>query len=785
MHYKISQLILTPGQKANTVSEIYVAQPDSNKEALVGKLFVLVEIESKKVNDLKIINFLIENLNNNYYQNEKMILRERVKTVKVEHIFESALAKTNKNFAEFLRTEKIKLNPKLINATVGVIYENTLLFSSLGKNKAFLIYPMPRKTPAQVDDTKDKKQYAIADVIKQSEGADKKTPINTIKLFHNVISGHLPKNSYFVFTNEALSEYLSNRQMVEIITTLPPAGAAEQIKNSLSKINYYVSFLALIIKSTTGYEREKTKKAIAEPISSAEAINSTLAPATGKSVSSLNKMEEKTEELLTPQGLINFKKWLIFLTKLRLEAIWRDRPKKEIGAGALKDKIFFKKKTNLLYAKKIWVLLKNIALYLLNLVIYVYRLITDKKKLLGLAGKIKSILKTFNKKIKNSSQWFNNLNKKNKILLIIALGSILLFLQNLIVLHIKNNKIKQEQAYANLIRPIEQKQNQVEASLLYGNEDRARDLLNEIKELMSDLPRQTEEQINKYKTFEKKLNEQLEKIRHVVKIKNAKELAVLTNLNPKAGATNIILTADYNKIYAGDSGQKTIYSINVADNLITAITDLTNEIKALKYPALAKSENIYYFGDSNIIQLNSKTEEINILSINLQGEPRNIAAAAGYNNRLYLLDRQENQIYRFKKSSTGFEEPTAWLKEKADFSDVVDISIDGYIYILKSNGQLLKFLKGKKKDFELDIVEPAIEKATKVFVSPNLKYIYILEPLKQRLIIFNKTGDFLMQYQSDQFTDLRDFAVNEPAKKIYFLNGNSIYEVEGAHFEDK
>ena len=139
MNYKIAQFILTPPQRNQSTLEIFVAQPDANKEALAGKLFALIEIESTKAENLKIINFLINTLNHNYYQSEKMILRERVSTVKIEHIFESALAKTNKKLAEFLQTENIKLNPNILNITIGVVYNDSLHFANLGKNKALFL----------------------------------------------------------------------------------------------------------------------------------------------------------------------------------------------------------------------------------------------------------------------------------------------------------------------------------------------------------------------------------------------------------------------------------------------------------------------------------------------------------------------------------------------------------------------------------------------------------------------------------------------------------------------
>ena len=41
---------------------------------------------------------------------------------------------------------------------------------------------------------------------------------------------------YFIFANEALPEYLSREQLINIITTLPPISAVEQIKNLLKVV---------------------------------------------------------------------------------------------------------------------------------------------------------------------------------------------------------------------------------------------------------------------------------------------------------------------------------------------------------------------------------------------------------------------------------------------------------------------------------------------------------------------------------------------------------------------
>ncbi len=824
MHYKIAQLILRPKQKADTISEVFVAQPDANKEALAGKLFSLIEIKSKKSDGLKMINFLVDNLNNNYYQNEKIILREKISTLKVEHIFESALAKTNKNFTEFLQNEKIKLDPKLINITVGVIYENGLHFSNIGKNKALLIYPAPKQQPvnkslalpARADMQSKHDKYKIVDVAQQAGTNSYRKQLSLTKLFTNVISGTIPRNGYFIFTNETLPEYLSSKQLIEIIATLPPASAVEQIKNTLGKINAYVSFLGIIVENATGFENIELSQKI--PTSSAQS-----------SFDSLNTTEETTEKLLTPSGIVKSQKWPSAHGKLLAKINTKLTKPSKCGSeySGLKDKILFKKSTNSLSFQKIGRLIKNIILYFLNFIFYFFKIIANKDRSRALPGlpdkdnidtarhrkardelngsysagkprafwsvcsgcwqatiqKARGILKyPFANISGKSTKWFKNLSKKNKILIIIAIACLIFLTQNLFVLNLKNKKTAKDQTYADLINLIEQKQNQAEASLLYSNEAAAKQLLDEIKPLLAQLPRETTGQITEFNQFTEKYQQHLEKIRHVIKIQSPAELANFTNLNSNAQPVNLILINGI--IYTGDSQQKSIYSLNLADNLITAITDLELPIKQLSYPVADQNNNVHYFNLGSIIKLNGETKEITDLTIQSAEKQQNIVDMAIYNNRIYLLDKQNNQIHRYnigQDSLTGYQ---AWLQEKADLADAVSISIDGYIYVLKNNGQLLKYLRGQEQDFELGIVEPILEQPDKLIVSPELKYIYILESINQRLVIFDKTGKFLSQYQRDQFTDLIDFTVNEAEKKIYFLNGTSIYEVEGTHFEE-
>ena len=236
MYNKIAPIILNSG-KANGFSDVFIAQPDSLKETLAGKIFIIAEISGKKTDGRKILNFLISSLDDNYYNDEKILLRDKIEGLKIENIFEAAIAKTNKNLNEFLASEKIKLNTAATNLTVGVIFENKLYFSSFGKNRALLIY----RHGEQYEVINVEANAAEVDTGKETNDKDHATPRQP-SFFSSVISGEIPAGSYFVFSSEAMPEYISNRDLISIISKLPPIVAAEQIKNILAKINSFIPF---------------------------------------------------------------------------------------------------------------------------------------------------------------------------------------------------------------------------------------------------------------------------------------------------------------------------------------------------------------------------------------------------------------------------------------------------------------------------------------------------------------------------------------------------------------
>lgn len=743
MFYKIAELSIKSKKSAIRNSDVFVAQPSREKESLAGKLFILIEIESKSRRVEKVIQFLINEINTIYYNNEKILFREKIETIKIEHIFETSLTKVNKNFASFLVREKINIKLEKINITAGIIYNNDTHFANTGKNKILLIHKVKDNTVQKSKEKGENTIYKISDISKQ---AGNEPATNNNKLFSNVISGKIPQKGSFIISNEALLEYLSNKQLIDIASTLPPAGALEQIKQILAKTNFLVSFGAVLIKNTTQAKKEKKENSLSH--------------STQESITNLNRTEDTTESLLSPSGIINLQKW--FKTSKKSKKSLKKASLPDLG---LKDKILSKRRISLI--QKISITLSKYFKYLIKFV----------PALLGLLISNKS------KNTSSSITKLKNLDLKKKILLGIFLIFTLLFVFNISTKKIEEKKQEQQENYIELKDQIEKKQNKAEADLLYSNEEGARDLFNEIKELINKFPQDTDKQKKELENYKKILELNLEKIQKVTRLDNLNEIVNIKNLNQNANPENIIFVKNNGNIYSSDSVHKAIYSIDPDTKSVTLATNIEGQFDNLSSPAINSNNDLYFFDNHNILEYNIDGEA-KLLEIKLSGKYTGKNSIDVYNNRLYILNSEEGTIHRHNRLAQGFGTAYSWANKQIDLSQSVDFSIDGYIYVLKSNGEVMRLLRGELTDWKIEKIDPPLTKPDKIIASLNQNFIYIMEKISKRIVVFDKDGQFKAQYTSNKLGDLKDFSLDEENKLIYVLAGSSVYQIEATHLSE-
>jgi hypothetical protein len=163
-----------------------------------------------------------------------------------------------------------------------------------------------------------------------------------------------------------------------------------------------------------------------------------------------------------------------------------------------------------------------------------------------------------------------------------------------------------------------------------------------------------------------------------------------------------------------------------------------------------------------------------------------------YFGNFYLLDSQSNQIFKYLPTADGgySNPPEAWLQIDVDLAGVVDMAIDGYIYLLYADGRILKFMGGEPTSFEQTELDEPLRGPTAIFTSPDedTKFLYVADAGNRRVVQLSKEGQFIRQFRAAEagvFDESKSLHVDEIGSKFYILSGNILYmanipEGEGA-----
>lgn len=153
-----------------------------------------------------------------------------------------------------------------------------------------------------------------------------------------------------------------------------------------------------------------------------------------------------------------------------------------------------------------------------------------------------------------------------------------------------------------------------------------------------------------------------------------------------------------------------------------------------------------------------------------------------YNGRMYILDNEGNQIWKYTKRRDKYANAESYITS-GEISDPVDLAIDGFIYVIQGDGSIVKFDRGDKIDFAISKapLDP-IEKPTSIYTELDLNRIFILEASKNRVIVLDKdstTGGaaYSGQYIFDGLSDVRDMYFDKGSNRLYLLDAQHIYEV--------
>jgi len=165
------------------------------------------------------------------------------------------------------------------------------------------------------------------------------------------------------------------------------------------------------------------------------------------------------------------------------------------------------------------------------------------------------------------------------------------------------------------------------------------------------------------------------------------------------------------------------------------------------------------------------------------GSPRAVDSFAG---RLYVLDTDANQIWRYEPRNDVYpDQPTRYFATPPprSLAEARDMAIDGNIYVLYEDGEILQFLQGEHQaefrvrglpDDSIQAVALAVDR------DGGSGAVYVADAGNERVVVLGPDGAFQSQLRpaqprGDDFDALEALVVEEASGRLYVISAGRLY----------
>ena len=567
----------------------------------------------------------------------------------------------------------------------------------------------------------------IVDIDKKVKGGFEDIEPYPLKVFLNIVSGKLIEDDIFLILSEEIAEFFEKQAILNEIAKEPFLEEKRLIEllNGKIKKAQELSGICLLILS-----REKTQKSRKTTIVKKEKIRD-----------------------------FSFKKALAPLLNLFLNAFKKIRVPKIPKINLPKIELPKRVKKPIEKSEKQKLRLKKIGKLTIPKISF------PKPRI---SFNIRSYLvpiKEFKKRIKIF------VKHKNTIL-VLSLVSVL-FLGSLIFQKQAEKQLKQYQAQ---ISKIEQKIDLAESLLILESPQSFKDAQTLLRQSWEEISPIVKIAPTLSKSFDKQVVFLKEKILKELyqfnKLEEIKQPEVLFEFKIGEFVPQKMISYQEN-IYFFSPYAKNIFKVSKNNNE-GQIIESNQEFNS----ASLFGDSILFFSKPNKI-INFKNDQFNQVFFLETPYPNfDFNDFAIFKSNLYFLDKKAGQIVKYPYlEDLRWDSAQLWLNDQTPKpTQSNSLSIDGSIWTLNKDS-ISRYSTGIFRETLGSNLFPYAENLSKIFTNATLPYLYILEPAQNRIIIINKSGEVIKQFQSEKFDNLLDFSVSTNGKTIYLLNGLKVYQI--------
>ncbi|MCJ7551852.1 MAG: hypothetical protein MUQ30_19455, partial [Anaerolineae bacterium] len=170
--------------------------------------------------------------------------------------------------------------------------------------------------------------------------------------------------------------------------------------------------------------------------------------------------------------------------------------------------------------------------------------------------------------------------------------------------------------------------------------------------------------------------------------------------------------------------------------------------------------------------------------------PGNITLMESFGEKFYLVHRQLNQILMYEPVNGVYRSARGYFADGAapDLQLALDIAIDGRVYLLMGDGSIQSYFAGSyDPSFEMSGLPDSDFKPLVMDIAPAVDdgLIYLAETQRERIIVLDKRGEFVRQYQlpKGELRRVESLTVAQETQVIYLIAQNRLYAAPLPGFE--
>ncbi|MBN2585340.1 hypothetical protein JXA59_01685 [Patescibacteria group bacterium] len=758
--------VLSKSTGATGFSTALMYKPDVPEEQKHGSLYFVIDINSDSPLTADIAYNLIDIVKEEYYRD---LLRDPAQS------FEAALKSANEEFAAIAKEGEKSWIGKA-NITIAAISGNQLLAVHRGTGETHL--------------------WRNGKMMNLSEGmytpGETPRPEETLT---NIIEGELTVGDKLIISTAELFYYLSVEKLRRIIESHSPASGAQKIANQLGqeddvhKTNLIIAEFSLpeLIDAEAETAPEDNWVGVGREVTPSRESRSTLGSIIGKAAAPKSiiaspetevheyqpKATKDTGEMAQELDITEE------LDEQKEEATAEPSPKSGIKLSMPKINYGEGLKTAGGAFASLSSIAKNPGLKKTGNVVWRYI------KYAGLVG-LAIIDLVFN----FVSDWVDNIRKRpnGDRMLMITVGVLVVIVVGSTLTLARNNSVRvsKKVAVESLDSAI-QKRDAARAAIIYQDNNKASTLLYEAYQLAETASKHDSTKAQALPVLAE-IKGQLDEVGRVKRIENPKLAADFASLASQIDTTgktakvsiNALLGIG-NDVYTYDTEYNKIYKYNGSRSEVGIVNSLVSNEKKLTLGTVQDNNLIFYANPASVYALDLADNSMKGVGLD-SGNWNNAADIISYTDKLYLLDPDNNNIWKYKRLTDGYTRIAPYFEDNSgiDLKGVTDFEIDGDVYTL-GNGMVTKYTSGQKIDFNLRDVPGYtgdLNAITDIFASVGTSGLYVLDPANSRVLVFDKEGAYQRQYIFSGIDNPTNIYADEAAKNLWILTGTQVYRLD-------